>query len=311
MGAVLNVILPFFAVIGCGYLAARRRLLPEGAIAGLNAYVWYFALPCMAFRALAMRPLAESFDGGFVLGWLAGGWAVYLVTAGLGRLLFKAPMGVALLQGQGAQLANTGYMGMPLMLALYGEGAAALAVLAMLIDLVLVQVPTMALLEVSKARGGAPLAAAAKVLKGFTRIPVVLAVAAGAVVAGLGLPVPDALAFFTELLGRTAGPVALFAIGASLAGRRVTDGLGEIGLISLGKLVLHPLFVAAGMSVTLGMDNPRAMIAVLLAALPVGGNLYVVAQNYGIYAGRISSTILISTAVGVASFSALAVALTG
>ena len=176
---------------------------------------------------------------------------------------------------------------------------------------VLVQVPTMALLEVSKARGGAPLAAAAKVLKGFVRIPVVLAVAVGAAVAGLGLPVPDALAFFTELLGRTAGPVALFAIGASLAGRRVTDGLGEIGLISFGKLVLHPLFVAAGMSVALGMDNRRAVIAVLLAALPVGGNLYVVAQSYGLYAERISSTILISTAIGVASFSVLAVALTG
>ncbi len=307
MGAVLDVILPFFAVIGCGFLAARRRLLPEGAVAGLNAYVWYFALPCMAFRALAARPLEESFDGRFVAAWLIGGWALYLTVAALARLLFRASLGEALMLGQGAQLGNVGYMGIPLMFSLYGEAGAAFAVLAMLTDTLLVQVPTLALLEVAKARGGRPVDAVLGVLKGFVRIPVVTGVALAAAVAASGTAPPAALAFFADMLGRTAGPVALFAIGASLAGRRLADGLPQVGLMVGFKLAVAPLAVAASMALFGGGE--RLVVGVLLAALPVGGNYYLLAQNSGFSGARASSAILVSTAIGVASFSALAVVL--
>lgn len=310
MGAVLDVILPFFALIGCGFFAARRGLLPEGAIAGLNAYVWYFALPCMAFRALALRPLAESFDGRFVAAWLAGGWLVYAGVAALGRALFRAPAGEAVLLGQGAQLGNVGYMGIPLMFSLYGETGAALAVLAMLCDTLLIQVPTLAFLELAKAKGGNPAKAALGVLKGFAKIPVVTGVALAVAVVALGLRVPAAVTFFTDLLGRTAGPVALFAIGASLAGRRISDGLKEVSLVVACKLAVAPLVVAAAMAAILG-GGERAVVGVLLAALPVGGNYYLVAENSGYSGARASSAILISTVLGVASFSATAAWIAG
>ncbi len=44
------VTFPFFALVLCGYLAARWRLLPLEAIGGLNAFVLYFALPAMLYR---------------------------------------------------------------------------------------------------------------------------------------------------------------------------------------------------------------------------------------------------------------------
>lgn len=310
MGAVLDVILPFFALIGCGFFAARRRLLPEGAIAGLNVYVWYFALPCMAFRALALRPLSESFDGRFVAAWLAGGWALYVGVAALGRVLFRAPAGEALLLGQGAQLGNVGYMGIPLMFSLHGETGAALAVLAMLCDTLLIQVPTLALLEMTKSRGGDPFKVAANVLKGFVRIPVVSGVALAVVVVAAGIRPPAAVTFFSDMLGRTAGPVALFAIGASLAGRRIADGLPEVGLMVVCKLALAPLVAAAAMGLFLG-GGERFVVGVLLAALPVGGNYYLVAQNSGFSGARASSAILISTVVAVASFSSVAAWMAG
>ena len=53
MAAVLSVLLvtfPFFALVLCGYLAARSGILPQPAIPGLNAFVLFFALPCMLFR---------------------------------------------------------------------------------------------------------------------------------------------------------------------------------------------------------------------------------------------------------------------
>ena len=62
MEAILAVTVPFFALVLCGYLAARSRVLPEAAIPGLNAYVLFFALPCLLFRFGSSMPFAQLID---------------------------------------------------------------------------------------------------------------------------------------------------------------------------------------------------------------------------------------------------------
>jgi predicted permease len=59
MHHLVAVTLPFFALVLCGHLAASRRVLPEAAVPGLNAYVLFFALPCLLFRFGASKPLAN------------------------------------------------------------------------------------------------------------------------------------------------------------------------------------------------------------------------------------------------------------
>jgi len=309
LNTIFTVTLPFFALIGCGYAAARLRVFPDAGIPGLNVFVWYFALPALVFRALALRPLAEIVDIPYIAAWAAGGWAVFIAVAMLSRALFRLPFGAALLQGQGAELSNIGYMGLPMLIALFGDKAAVPAVLAMLTDMVLVQTPTMALLEVARNRHGHPVAVAWKVIKGFVANPLVLAVTAGGAVAAFRVDLPAPVNAFTELLGRSAGPCALFAIGAKLAGQPVADRFGEVALMTIGKLVLHPLAILAAMTLTFGLEAERTTIAVLAAALPIGGNVFVVAQSFGIYAARTSTAILVSTATAVLTFSLLAGAL--
>src|SRR5207247_1484861 len=62
MQAILAITVPFFALVLLGWLAARAGPLPESAIPGLNAYVLFFALPCMLFRFGASLPLARLAD---------------------------------------------------------------------------------------------------------------------------------------------------------------------------------------------------------------------------------------------------------
>src|SRR3954468_14006085 len=59
MQAILAVTIPFFALVLCGYVAARQQVLPEAAVPGLNAFVLFFALPCMLFRFGASMPFAQ------------------------------------------------------------------------------------------------------------------------------------------------------------------------------------------------------------------------------------------------------------
>ena len=60
---ILSVTAPFFALIACGYFAARRTLLPENAVPALNSFVLYFALPAMMFRFTIETPFAQILNG--------------------------------------------------------------------------------------------------------------------------------------------------------------------------------------------------------------------------------------------------------
>ncbi|WP_414707494.1 AEC family transporter, partial [Rhodoferax sp. UBA5149] len=67
---ILLITFPFFALVLCGYIAARRRMLPLEAIPGLNSFVLFFALPCMLYRFGSTTPLAQLLDGGVFFTWL-------------------------------------------------------------------------------------------------------------------------------------------------------------------------------------------------------------------------------------------------
>src|SRR3954454_1282489 len=73
MQAIFAVTVPFFALVLLGWLAARSHALPETAIPGLNAYVLFFALPCMLFRFGASLPLARLADPALL--------GIYLIAA--------------------------------------------------------------------------------------------------------------------------------------------------------------------------------------------------------------------------------------
>ena len=70
MLATLTVTFPFFALVLCGYLAARRGLLPLAAIPGMNTFILFFALPCMLYRFGASTPIAQLLDPGVALSYL-------------------------------------------------------------------------------------------------------------------------------------------------------------------------------------------------------------------------------------------------
>src|ERR1700712_5407466 len=116
MQAILAVTVPFFALVLCGYLAAWRGVLPEAAIPGLNAYVLFFALPCLLFRFGASMPFSQLIDPVLVALYLVAAVTIVALTvmstggrAGAGVGLKDAAFGALV-----AAFPNTGFMGVPL-----------------------------------------------------------------------------------------------------------------------------------------------------------------------------------------------------
>ncbi len=116
----MNVKAPFFALVHCGYLASRYRLLPENAVPALNTFVLYFALPCMLFRFASSAAFREIVNiPGFlahVLPRLTG----FGFFAGLTGFVARESVQDSSFGALEALGSNQGTMGTPLMPALQG-----------------------------------------------------------------------------------------------------------------------------------------------------------------------------------------------
>jgi predicted permease len=109
---------------------------------------------------------------------------------------------------------------------------------------------------------------------------------------------------FLSILGGAATPGALFAIGASLASKSA-ERLQIAAWLSFCKLILHPAFVAVGVIILFPVDVYTAAVVVSAAALPVAGNVYILAQHYGVAPHRVSAAILLSTTISIVTVSAI------
>jgi malonate transporter len=302
---ILNTALPFFALIFCGYGAGRFKLLSEASIAGVNAFVFYFALPAFIFNLLATSPLADVVNGPIVAAYLGTGLVVFAVAAVLGRIIFKVRRSEAALQGAAAVLGNTGYMGIPLVAAAFGDRAAIPLVLGLTLEATVLIPLTIVLVEAQKGLDAGWSRLLGSVAGAMVRNPIIIAIFTGVAVSAASLGLPTPIENFTDLLGRAAGPCALFALGATLTSFPISTGIGEVSYMTFFKLLVHPAAIWFATTRLFDVDPLWASVAILGASLPVAANVFIVARQYDTYVDRTSSAILISTAISVFTVSAL------
>ena len=292
--------LPFFALIGLGYGAGRTGFFTPEATAYLTKFVFYFALSAMLFRFAANLSLAAIFDLPFVLAYLWGTLFVYLLATGV-ALIRKRGIEEAAVEAQCAVIGNVGFLGIPMLVLLLGEGAIGPVMLVLAVDLIVFGSLIVILITGSR-DGRMSLGVLRTVGLGLLKNPMIVSISLGLIVSGLGLPIPKPANEFLSILGAAATPGALFAIGASLA-TKSAEKVAVAGWLSFAKLVLHPAAVAFAALVMLPVDPYAAGVMIAAAALPVAGNVYILAQHYGVAPARVSASILISTAASVVTVS--------
>ena len=315
MQAILAVTVPFFALVLCGYLAARQRVLPEAAIPGLNAFVLYFALPCLLFRFGASTPLAQLLNPVVLMVYLASAVVIVFFTIAVTRSP-RVQMKDAAFGALVAAFPNTGFMGVPLLVALFGPLAAGPVISSMLADLFVTSSLCIALAQAHEAKGaGAGAGAAAiKALRGASTNPLPWAIALGAGTSAAGWQLSGPPEVIVRMLADAATPVALFTIGAVLwrAGQHAhTRTPASLYLpVAAIKLFVHPLLVFALCVSARALGAPlsafEVMVLTLAAALPSASSVSLLAERYGADNGRVARIILATTALAFGSFSLLA-----
>lgn len=306
MDALLNVAFPVFAIVLAGYGGARFGLLGEAAAAALNRFVYYFALPSLLFVFTARAPVATVLNWPFIFT-IIGSTAATAVVAVLVKRLFlrRETATETTMFGLAAIFANTGYMGVPLFATAFGPEGTLPAIVATMLGTIISLGGAMGALDATAAPDGSFVSTVGRIAGGLVRNPLIVAPVLGLLVSLAGWPLPAPIGNFLDLLAAAAGPAALFALGLSLHGRPLDGDMAEIAWATVLKLVVHPAAAWLLAVHVFALEPFWANAAVLLMALPTGALVFVVAQQYGVYVRRASTTIVVATAGSVVTVSVL------
>ena len=315
MQQILLVNVPFFALVLCGWVVARARLLPLEAIPGLNAFV-LFALPCLLYRFAATSPIVRLLDPTVSTIYMLCALlmvALTVVTTRRGAIGWNDASFGALV----AAFPNSGFMGVPLLVALLGQRAAGPAIVALAIDMIVTSSLCIALSRLDGANEHGVSRAVGNALKGMLKNPLPWSIGLGCLTTATGFEFWEPARNTVGMLADGASPVALFTIGAVLArpqkaaatgGTGARGGLGDVPLVAFYKLVVHPALVLGtaklAQAIGVALDSFSLTVLVLIAALPSASSIPMLAERFDADAGRIARIVLFATAASFVSFSA-------
>ncbi len=297
---ILGITVPIYLAILVGYVSVRRGLFARDQMRVLASFVINFALPSLIFLAIATRPVGEFLNPTYLVAYAVGG----LASFGLGyayAAVRRAPVEARAFDGLGFSASNSGYVGYPLALLALPSVAGLSLGLNLLVENILVLPLALTLAATGASAHLSRRRQVREILTNLSRNPLLVAVLLGLLVTTVGLRVPDVLARTLDLFGRASTAVALFAVGGLLVGTSVHGIVGRVSVVSAGKLLAHPLLVAAAAAgcVALGMPQlPDPLYAALLvtAALPSISILPVLAHRFG--QERSSAGVLLVTTTG-------------
>jgi len=296
---ILNLALPYFGLIFIGYACGKYKRLPEAGLAWMNFFLLYVSLPALFFRILAKTPFEELNNPPFVVATtLATASAFFLSMLGA-RLIGRLSMRESAMAGLGGGYGNIGYMGPGLALSMLGTQAAAPVALIFCFDTIFLFsiVPLLMVLTDGQKRPLLP--TIGLIAKRILFHPLIVASYCGALVAAFHIHPPVAIDGMLQFLQSSAAPVALFALGVTVALRPFYRVPWEVPGIVLVKLIVHPLIVS-GLLILLGPFPPQwAAAALLLASLPPALNVFVIARQYDTWIEQASAAVMVGTFVSV------------
>jgi predicted permease len=304
MIAIVNVILPVFAIIGLGYLAVRFRLYPAEGVSGLVAFVNNFATPFLLLRAMLTSDFGHAFNLGIILPFYAGAFSALAIGIITARRIFGNRPGESVASGFSASFANTVLVGLPIISRAYGDPALPVIFSIMAFHASVLITVAMLVMELMR-RDGAPIGRALWSAGGrIVRNPLLWGIVVGLVGNYFHVTLIEPVDDFFSTMAAAVVPAALFGLGGALNEYRLADNWPLALVMSLIKLILQPLIAWVLMVPVLGVDPSIARYGVLLAAMPSGINVYVFATYYNRGVNVATNVVLISTVMSLVTVSA-------
>lgn len=299
LAATITII---FSIIMLGFLFAKFKILRETTGDGLADFVFVVSTPLLLFRTMVSADFQASspwilwlvYFSGVIAAWSASHWCI--------RTIFGRDRRTAVVTGVTGAFSNLVFLGMPLMLGVYGDAGMVIIALIISIHMPLMMGASLILNEWAMRKDGiitAEAGFAQTVVKFFSsllRNPLIIGILCGWMVRFSGLEIAPLPMQLISMLADVSGPLALFAMGMGLRKFGISGNVMAAGMNATFKLLLMPAVVFALAWIT-GLPPLTAKVAVTAAALPSGVNAYLIATRFGVGQSLSSTAMVLASAV--------------
>jgi len=185
---------------------------------------------------------------------------------------------------------NTVYMGFPLSelsFGIEGLGIASIISVVYMITGLTIGIAILEYYSLKKSSRG-------KILTKMIKIPLIWGAVLGLLLSYFMIELPDTLLKFFNMLGSSASPVALFALGVFLYGAIEKKNIDKVALISLMKLIILPTIVLV-ISILFNFSGKQKSVSILEAGMPIAITTFVLAEQFNMDKKMVANSIIITT----------------
>jgi hypothetical protein len=286
---------PLFALVLVGYVLTRWGRWPKAVADALTRFVFSVAIPALLFRLMSDLSRLPPVDARLLIAYFGGCLLVFLLARFIAARVFALDGVAQSVFALGGIFSNNVLLGLPLAKVTLGEESLPAISLVLVFNALLLW--TLVTVSVEWARHRAlswsGYFQAAKAVLGN---PVVASIMIGSAWGLIALPVPTMIDETLRLIGEAAIPLSLIALGMGLAEYGIREGWRISAAITMLKLAAQPAIVWL-LAYALSLPSLETQAIVLLAALPVGANVYLMSRQFDTLGGPVAASLVLSTAL--------------
>jgi malonate transporter and related proteins len=294
---IFAVIIPIFLLLFFGYLSVKLDILTKEHVAYLGAFVIKVALPALFLQSLASKKLQDIWYFEYFAVYSAATLFLYVLAYFCMRSWFSNTPAHSSVLSLGAAMSNTGLIGTAVLSLLLGQKALTYTSLVVIIESVIL-IPLVLILAALGAQQQAKLS---KIVQDtflmLFKNPLFMGVMIGIILATCQIKIPTYLDQVLSLLGQTASPLALFAIGGGIVGMSLKYVNVQSWYLVISSNLLMPALVYLGLSELSNVSQEMVYAGTIIAALPMPTIFGMLGQAYGINE-RALTPLLMSTILG-------------
>jgi malonate transporter len=292
---ILALTAPLFLLVLLGYALTRWGRWPKPVADALTRFVFSVAIPALLFRLMSDFSRLPPVDARLLIAYFGACMVVFLLGRLIAARLFRMDGVAQSVFALGGIFANTVLLGIPLAKVTLGERS--LPVISLVLVFNALVLWTLVTISVEWARhralswSGYVLAA-----KAVLANPVVASILLGTGWGLAALPLPAFADRTLALISEAAIPLSLIALGMGLAEYGIREGWRASTAITVLKLAVQPAVVWL-LARALSLPPLETKAIVLLAALPVGANVYLMSRQFDTLGGPVAASLVLSTAL--------------
>lgn len=298
---IFLLMLPLLLIVLTGYCSARFSLFSEESNSHFTKFAFFIAMPCQLFFDFSKTPISEIINIPYALAFILCASITGTFVFTLSKFILKKSLAESVLNIMGSSQANTAYFAIPLFILVFNNPSPVLPILIfqlLILTTIILLIVEHAVKEKITKKHGYYFDKIKSILFVAIKNPIIIACILGIVFSFFNLPIPIVINHFLKLIGVTAAPLVLFALGQSLffdLKKMVAKELMEVAIIIFIKLFVLPVIAFFIGKYVFQLNHFWLTSLVLIAAMPSPKNMFILAVRYKLDVKKASTVVAVST----------------